>query len=421
MNYFLFTHKKLHLKINLENISLIFLIFSMFFQKKRDFYSATSEPLSGRILRILGMIIIVFIILSKLVKKQTFIIYTKFITFYIFYILLAVPSLFAAPKEIFLITLWKFFELIFSIFFFFYILNSNSYDKFKLIFLSIFIINIIAFFNIFIPNSRVYGIGILPMLYPKFPVINPNTLGFLSTLSILFLTFNFLNFNKPSLKLLLYFISIFNFIFAQSRTSIVALSLSLLLGISYNKKNLIIKSFSIFMTIILIFLFFSASYYPELFYKIHINKTLLEYVLRGQELGKGSFTTFSGRKIMWQEALKYVKENPLIGNFYYGTRVFIRKYLNWSDLSSLHGGYIESFFNSGVLGGLSFCLFIISTFIYSLKISKLFKKEFFTINLAFIVRLFFSSSPLTYFGFETLFFLSYMAFLVKLEKEAFHN
>jgi O-antigen ligase len=121
-------------------------------------------------------------------------------------------------------------------------------------------------------------------------------------------------------------------IFAQSRTSVIALALALLVFLIFDRRFL---SLALLAGLCLI-----AAMYTQ------ATDVSTKYLLRGQDAEL--VTTLSGRTEGWEAAWESFQESPIVGQ---GFAAYARAHiLGTSGLSSLHGAVFDVLVGTGLLG-----------------------------------------------------------------------
>lgn len=138
--------------------------------------------------------------------------------------------------------------------------------------------------------------------------------------------------NKPKFKykLVLYGLSLFIILFAQSRTSLILMAVMLLFNIFGAKHKVVYIGV---ITILIAVL-------------INVQDLVSEYFIRGAAMS--NITSMSGRTKMWEVAREYIAVRPLLG-YGYGVGGYIVS-SRFEDMSSLHNGVYETLMGIGYLG-----------------------------------------------------------------------
>lgn len=138
--------------------------------------------------------------------------------------------------------------------------------------------------------------------------------------------------NKPKFKykLVLYGLSLFIILFAQSRTSLILMAVMLLFNIFGAKHKVVyIGAIAILVAVL-----------------INAQDLVSEYFIRGAAMS--NITSMSGRTKMWEVAREYIAVRPLLG-YGYGVGGYIVS-SRFEDMSSLHNGVYETLMGIGYLG-----------------------------------------------------------------------
>lgn len=140
-------------------------------------------------------------------------------------------------------------------------------------------------------------------------------------------------------------------LFSMSRTAIIILAIVLILYLLIMKFNM----FSLFVLIILVFSFIS---YQD---------SIMQYFMRGQSVN--TFSTLSGRVVMWNNVLDLFKASPLIG-YGFGVGSQLIK-LDGIVMESVHNGFFEVLIDSGILGLTMMILYIATSVVVLFKKIKI--------------------------------------------------
>ncbi len=197
--------------------------------------------------------------------------------------------------------------------------------------------------------------GIIPvMLQGWFPIINPNSLGFIS---VLVLIHNIAIFGQNSEKwrrvaaIVICLITATTLILAQSRTATVSFVLGLAVYLFLDKKRL--HAAMLFGGAALLFAFTSAK---ELF---------MGYLQRGQS--EELMLSLSGRTHGWTAAWELFQQSPYIGHgFAAAARTEI---LGGGNASTLHGALFDVIVGVGLAGLAPWLLAILLTLFALLKLT----------------------------------------------------
>lgn len=202
--------------------------------------------------------------------------------------------------------------------------------------------------------------GVIPvMLQGFFPIVNPNSLGFIS---VLIFIHNVAVWSRTTtairknLAIILICTSFVALIFAQSRTSSVALVLALAVYLYLDNKRGI--ALAIFSAAGLALAFTSSS------------DLLTSYMQRGQSTEL--MTSLSGRTHGWTAAWEMFKESPYIGHgFAAAARTEI---LGSQNASTLHGAIFDVIVGVGLAGlipwGLAILLMLKKMFTLTIRRKK---------------------------------------------------
>ena len=140
---------------------------------------------------------------------------------------------------------------------------------------------------------------------------------------------------RPVVKLLyvsILCLSLMTLIFAQSRTSVIALAVALIVYLIFDRRLL---SLALLAGVCLI-----AAMYTQ------ATDVSLKYLLRGQDAEL--VTTLSGRTEGWEAAWTSFQESPIVGR---GFAAYARaNILGTGGLSSLHGAFFDVAVGTGLLG-----------------------------------------------------------------------
>jgi O-antigen ligase len=167
------------------------------------------------------------------------------------------------------------------------------------------------------------------------PVMAENALAFLSAITAFAIICRLYRPGRFTIKL--FYVStlclaLLSLIFAQSRTSIIALTLAVIVYLLFDRRY---ASFTALVGACLV-----AAIYTQ------ASDVSLQYLLRGQN--QGLINTLSGRTEGWEAAWQSFQESPILGQ---GFAAFARAHiLGTTGLSSLHGALFEVLVGTGLLG-----------------------------------------------------------------------
>jgi len=184
--------------------------------------------------------------------------------------------------------------------------------------------------------------------------------NFLSMLAVLvfWVSFRQVRIKYSALLWLLRAFLIYIIIGAISRVSIAAFLIGGLFFFLFKTREYFKRGIIVFsgVGILLAFFLLSLSFEQEWSNKI------VTYTKRGQD--KAALTTYTGRTLIWQHALKKSFESPITGHGYGISRLTMGE-LPTSDArpSHCHNEVLEVFFNTGFLGLIPFLVMLM----YSLK------------------------------------------------------
>jgi O-antigen ligase len=174
----------------------------------------------------------------------------------------------------------------------------------------------------------VYMSGVMPNM-------SQNALAFLSAVSAFALVCRLYRPGRVIVKLFylsVLCLALMALIFAQSRTSVIALALALLVYLIFDRRFL---SLALFAGVLLI-----AAMYTQ------ASDVSVKYLLRGQDAEL--VTTLSGRTEGWEAAWASFQESPIVGQ---GFAAYARAHiLGTTGLSSLHGAFFDVLVGTGLLG-----------------------------------------------------------------------
>jgi len=192
----------------------------------------------------------------------------------------------------------------------------------------------------------IYMMGVLP-------VMTQNALAFLSAMTAFAIICRLHRFGGLAVKgfyLLVLCLALLTLVFAQSRTSIIALGLALILYLLYDRRFI---SLAVLLAACLV-----AAIYTE------ASDISLQYLLRGQDAAL--VTTLSGRTEGWEAAWESFQKSPIAGR---GFAAFARaNILGTSGMSSLHGAIFEVLVGMGLLGLIPWASAIVWTFVRLLSL-----------------------------------------------------
>lgn len=202
-------------------------------------------------------------------------------------------------------------------------------DIFKItIGMYIFMLSAAAFGFVFLRNVNIFGRsndGLLGLQLMG-GIVGANSIGNMAVILWIWII------NKPKFKykMLLYGLSLFIILFAQSRTSLILMAVMLLFNIfGVKHKTLYIVAISVLILVLL-----------------NAQELVSEYFIRGAAMS--NITSMSGRTKMWEVAREYIAVRPLFG-YGYGVGGYIVS-SRFKDMSSLHNGVYETLMGIGYVG-----------------------------------------------------------------------
>lgn len=251
---------------------------------------------------------------------------------------------------------------------------------------------------------KVYG-DVLPQLHGVYPLINSNSLGLMSAIAILYLFSKIIDSKFERLPLLLSIV-VFSivFIFAQSRTSMIGLSLSLLGYLFLKKKIKLLISVALIAILLAII---SSNILSDLF---------ASYVLRGRGIQSASIVTLSGRTEGWHVAVEKFSESPIWGyGIASGARYDVMgKVPGRENQGTLHNAFLDVLINNGIMGFVPWIVSYLWTLFILAKRSLSFRDDKLAPLLTSILILFgvrmITGDSLVYHDDSTLMFLGILAY-----------
>ena len=99
----------------------------------------------------------------------------------------------------------------------------------------------------------------------------------------------------------------------------------------------------------------------------------------------GRNTTFTGRSIIWQTALKYASDHIILGYGFDGLEQLTKK--THIEMSHLHNGYIEILLQGGLIASILLGFILIKTLLHQLRIKSTHKHEFIFLNTGLVMIL----------------------------------
>ena len=194
----------------------------------------------------------------------------------------------------------------------------------------------------------IYMMGVLP-------VMTQNALAFLSAITAFAIICRLHRSGGLAVKgfyLLILCLALLTLVFAQSRTSIIALGLALIVYLLYDRRFV---SLAVLVGGCLV-----AAIYTQ------ASDVSLQYLLRGQDAAL--ITTLSGRTEGWEAAWQSFQESPIVGQ---GFAAFARaNILGTTGMSSLHGAIFDVMVGTGLLGLIPWAGAIVWTFLRLLRLTS---------------------------------------------------
>ncbi len=192
----------------------------------------------------------------------------------------------------------------------------------------------------------IYMMGVMP-------VMAQNALAFLSAITAFAIICRLHRSGALAVKgfyLLMLCLALLALFFAQSRTSIIALGLALVVYLLYDRRFI---SLGVLLGVCLV-----AAIYTQ------ASDISLQYLLRGQDTAL--VTTLSGRTEGWEAAWESFQESPIVGR---GFASFARaNILGTTGMSSLHGAIFDVLVGTGLLGLIPWAVAIVWTFVRLLSL-----------------------------------------------------
>lgn len=373
---------------------LIFLVFtSLFLFKTRDFDETSASLIDiSNLHRILSLVILLFLSIQynltlRIVKNNNLV-----LKFYGIYIVTGFLST-VLFSDIILLSFWKLIEILSVSLAILYInkLCYINFEYFEYVFrlmvnylkliIIVSLVGLIIFPNVALQPPSQYQEAFLPyMIYGSILRINPNTMGLIAALIFIY---SFLDYSISKKKLtngLWILILVFVMVFAQSRTTLLALSLVYLIYVF--KSKIISNFFKIFTTTVV-------------FVLIYFNVNLLtKYIGRGYEIDH--LSKLSGRLDWWNYAYGVYLDSSLterlVGLGFNTANRNLLSQLDAGTASSLHSDYIDSLISSGVIG-FSMIIFCFLTVIFNIyKKRSLLKYDSLFVKLSLMTILMFTRS-----------------------------
>ncbi len=408
-------------KINI----LIFLCFvSLLLFSSRSFSNAQENAIVlNNIHKVISIIIALFLSIVFILNLKKLLKPPKAFLLYGGYIFIGLLSTFFFSKWIGF-SLWKLLEItaIFSIVYFVWIVSGdNKYFlnfTFKLIlkyykFLVLLtLLGVILFPNIAIIPSSQYQEAYLPyILQGAIVKMNSNSLGVMGAI-LFFISFvRLLDKNVKANKkhnLFWLILSGIILIFAQSRTSLVALLLVLILYLIINRKlSFFFKLFIFSFSFVSIFLNFN---------------NILLYLGRGYNIQH--LEKLSGRlewwSIAWDTFINGSLMEHLIGMGFGVANREILSSIDFEDASTLHSDYVDSLISTGFIGSLFLISSLIFTFVrivknYNLIKSTRYYSEVVGVFVIIVIRSF-SGTSIAFHNFFLIMFLITMINILSIKK-----
>ncbi|HEY9134824.1 MAG TPA: O-antigen ligase family protein [Pseudomonadales bacterium] len=186
--------------------------------------------------------------------------------------------------------------------------------------------------------------GLIPvMLSGIIPPMNPNTVGFMSSITSLLLLIRVIRYkNKRAIYGALFLAAIITLLLSNSRTGLAAFVLGVVVySIADNKKRI--------AAIVAVLGVVVATVGP-------VREMAGQYLQRGQHIE--SIKTMSGRTNTWQVAYDYFKASPYVGHGFASAGRFD---LLGNKSSHLHGSIFEVMVGLGLMGMIPWLLWVIIT------------------------------------------------------------
>jgi O-antigen ligase len=394
------------------HISWILLLISLLLFKSRTGQEIVENPVEAQqLLRIIPLLMAGCLAFFYLIKtKRLFLIFRGPLFMFLFYCLSSLISI--IYSSYFIYSAWKALELFICFMVIASIMSSyknaeylRTINNLNFAWNNLLIITII-FGALILPQFAFQNPtgAILPQIQGVYPVINPNSVGLMSAIAILLMLSKILDEkSKPLIYIFAGLLFLVILIFAQSRTSIIGVILSLSIYILLKRK---IKIIVIKIAIVLVIIAAIGDVALNL---------ISSYGLRGKTLESIQITTLSGRTQGWEEGWKQFKNSPVLGyGFASGARYDVLEKIGRESQGAMHNAFLDVLVNNGIIG---FIPWIIA-YVWALII--LFKRSlnnledntaplFVSILILFGVRMT-TGDSLVYHDYSTLFYLGILAY-----------
>lgn len=193
----------------------------------------------------------------------------------------------------------------------------------------------------------IYMLGVLP-------VMTQNALAFLSAVCAFAIICRLQRPGHAGIKLayaLMLIPALLTLVLAQSRTSVIALVLALLVYLIFDRRYALL---GVVIVVTLVGSFFTSVYDAS-----------YQYLLRGQDVQL--VTTLSGRTEGWEKAWQAFLQSPIAGQ---GFAAFARaNILGTTGMSSMHGAVFDVLVGTGLLGFIPWAAAILWTFLRLARLS----------------------------------------------------
>jgi O-antigen ligase len=357
-----------------EALPLLLLLFGFVLLESRDYSQAQENPVSlENIHKVIAIISVIIIASWRLLTIRQIFFKPFFIQIQLYFLGVAVVSTIAAWSGS-LIPIWKIAELSAVALASMLMVRSTILEVVPNTFYLSIVLNFFRFLLImtalsvvFLPTqSLVPPVSeetlqtIEPLLVPfqvssQIIKINPNTIGAISGILLIFHLFLPKNMRKWQYNVFWIFLSASFLILSQSRTALAATILACFTVVMFNRKSTAAHR----MGLVLIG-FISLTVFAEDIWRL---------ASRGMEFER--LSQLSGRVSWWTAAISEYTSSDIISKafgigYYTGGREILSG-IGHEEASSLHSDYVDTLISTGAIGLLLLLLFVICSFILILK------------------------------------------------------
>lgn len=207
---------------------------------------------------------------------------------------------------------------------------------------------------------------------------HPNGLGAQASV-LIWLATNLFFLSKSKLEKLIIVFSVAAAIFVIVKADSMTSLISSFVVIGLTCYYYIFNSLRLTIKLILFWLLFLSALFVIIFFigEDELVSTAFE--------STGRTTSFSGRTVLWENALMAVADNPIFGYGFDNLEQLTRRYR--LEMSHLHNGYIQILVQGGMFASLLLATILIKTFFKQFRINSTYRQNFIFLNSGLVMIL----------------------------------